>query len=212
MVRFTSTEVSEERQDGAGSTSDQQIDPVDLARACEEALPHSKAGQFYGPIGDMAFGTGVIVTDLPYPVFLPNAGAYGTRRGTALIMSHECDIDPDNVRPFNDNALVAPVIGLRTYVENVAHLYSADETRSFILAVAKGLTTRLLFLPRFGDSSCPLYYGGLIDLNFMTSCGVKALSEASKICALSGAAISIVDVALQNHLIRPKADTPPLPH
>ncbi|WP_239436195.1 hypothetical protein [Sphingomonas sp. ACRSK] len=197
-----------------GDISPADIAPLDvaaLASECEACIPHTKSGEFYGPVGELSFGTGLIVANLPYPVYLPDRGAYGTRLGNALILTHECDIDPDNIRPFNSNVLVAPIIGLNQYVNSVAGIHSQSETRSLMLNVASGNTTRLVFLPRYGDSSCPLYYGGLVDLNFLASCGVQALTQSDKLCFLSGAAIGMVDVALQNHLMRPKAETPPLP-
>ncbi|MDR6135724.1 hypothetical protein QE361_002719 [Sphingomonas sp. SORGH_AS802] len=187
------------------------LDPISVANECEQAIPHTKAGQFYGPVGSLSFGAGVIVENLAYPVYVPNAGAYGTRLGTALVLSHECDIDPDNIRPFNSNVLVAPIIKLGDYISQAAATYSHIETKSFLLNVASGKTTRLFFLPRFGSSTSSLYQGGLIDLNFLASCGVGALVKSTKVCALSGFALTTLDIAIQNHLIRQKSEKPPMP-
>lgn len=188
------------------------LDAIELANLCESALPYSKGGQFYGASDSLSFGTGLIVDRLAYPVFVPTAGAYGTRAGPALILSHECDIDPDNIRPFNSNVLVAPITKLSSYIDSVKGVYTPEETKSFLLNVAAGKTTRLCFLPRFGDEGGPLYSGGIVDLNFLASCGVSALVASEKVCSLSGFAITTIDVALQNHLLRPKAEKPPLPN
>jgi hypothetical protein len=198
--------------DSAGPTEAEPIDPATLAAQCEGLMPFAKKGQFYGPPNAMGLGSGVIVASVAQPVFLPDDDAYGTGRGAALILTHECDIDPNNIRQFNDKALVAPLIRLDKYVETATGGYTPQEIRAFATNVAKGNTTRLCFLPRYGDDKSPLRFGAFIDLNYLTSCGIQSLVKSPVLCSLSGYAIGIIDRALQNHLFRTKVDRAPLPH
>ena len=198
--------------DETGRTEDEPIDPVSLATQCEGLLPFAKRDQFYGPAHGMALGSGIIVANVAIPVFLPDADAYGTGRGAALVLTHECDIDPANIRPFNDKALIAPIIRFDKYLETAAREYSQQDIRAFATNVARGNTTRLCFLPRYGDVKSALHFGAFIDLNYVTSCGLQSLVKSPILCSLTGYAIGVIDRALQNHLFRAKADRPPLPH
>ena len=197
---------------GGASQPTVSVDPVALATQCEQLIPLAKRDQFYGPQGEMALGTGIIIRSAALPVYVPEADAYGTGKGPALVLTHECDIDPDNIRPFSDKALVAPLIRLDAYLTSAKEECSAEEMISFATNVARGNTNRLLFLPRFGDETSPLFFGAIIDLNYLVSCGVTSLAKSTVVCALSGYAIGALDRALQNHLFRPKADHVPLPH
>lgn len=175
-------------------------------------MPLAKWDQFYGPVNGMALGSGIIVTNVAQPVYMPNRDAYGTGKGAALILTHECDIDPDNIRPFSDKALIAPIIKLEKFIEELSNNHARDDIISLASHVAKGNTSRLFFLPRFGDTASPLRFGALIDFNYITSCGIHSLAGSPMLCSLSGYGISAIDRALQNHLFRPKADSAPLPH
>lgn len=188
------------------------IDPATLAAKCDELLPLAKAGQFYGTAGGMAIGAGLIVSSVPTPTYLADQEAYATGKGPALVLTHECDIDPNNIRPFNDKALVAPLIRIEKYVQSALDEYTPQEINAFATNVASGKTTRICYLPRFGGPDGPLHFGAFIDLNFITSCGIKSLVKSPVVCSLTGYAISAIDRALQNHLFRAKADRAPLPH
>jgi hypothetical protein len=194
-----------------GEDNPSGIDPATLASQCEQLMPLAKRDQFYGPAHAMGLGSGIIVTDVAQPIYLPSHDAYGTIRNAALILTHECDIDPANIRPFSDKALIAPIIRLEKYIESFGADHGKDDTISLASNVAKGKTSRLFFLPRFGDEASPLRFGALIDFNYITSCGLQSLAKSQVLCSLSGYAITIIDHALQNHLFRPKVDLAPLP-
>lgn len=185
------------------------LDPKTLADECDAALKIAKPDQFYGPSGTMALGAGLIVTNVPYPLYLPHEQVYGTATGTAVIVTHECDIDIENVRPFNTQALIIPLIPITSIVKMFSGKSSVKETRDLVLNVASGYTHRLTYLPRLGSADEPLYTGAILDLNFMTSCGINALAAAKAVCSLTDYGISILDRALQNHLFREKSDTVP---
>lgn len=195
----------------ASPTDPEKIDPAALAIQCENLMPFVKRDQFYGSPNGMGLGSGIIVTNVAQPVYLPEHDAYGTGRGAALVLTHECDIDPDNIRPFSDKAIVAPIIKLDKYVESFSAEHGKKDTLSLASHAAKGNTTRLFFLPRFGNDQSPLHFGALIDFNYITSCGIQSLVKSPILCSLSGYAITIIDRALQNHLFRPKVDPVPLP-
>lgn len=200
------------RTDATTTKTGKPIQVKLLAEQCEAVMPLAKRDQFYGPAHDMALGAGIIVRSAAIPIFLPDREAYGTGRGAALILTHECDIEPENIRPFNDKALIAPITSLDRFVDEFAKVHSTQEVMAFATNVARGNVPRICFLPRFGNEQSPLQFGGLIDLNFVTSCAVQSLLKSSILCSLSGYAIGVIDRALQNHLLRPKTDRVPLPH
>ncbi len=183
----------------------------ELADRCDRLMPLAKRDQFYGQADRMALGSGVIVGKVKVPVWLPDAEAYGTGATTALILTHECDIDPENVRPFSDKALIAPLQGLAKLTDVLTSKLGVAETISLVNNVASGKTTRLFYLPRLGGEEHPLHFGAIIDFNYVASCGVQALAKCEKICALTGYGLTAIDRALQNHLFRPKADPIPGP-
>jgi hypothetical protein len=106
----------------------------------------------------MALGSGIVVTNVALPVYLPDHDAYGTGRGAAsfsrtsaisiLIISDRLTIKR-SCRSSN----------LENLYEFSAK-YGRQETISLASNVAKGNTTRLFFLPRFGDAFiCFIFWG-----------------------------------------------------
>jgi hypothetical protein len=174
-------------------------------------MPLSKADQFYGSAEGLSLGAGLIVSEVPIPVFLANEVAYGTAKGTVVVLTHECDIDPANIRPFNDYAVVLPIIPLRSMITLLQEQLSDLEIRSFVMSAAGGQMSRLGYLPRFGSLGDPLYAGGIVNYNYMTSCGVAALATGRVVCSLTQYAMGTLDIALQEHLRRPKAEALPQP-
>jgi hypothetical protein len=61
------------------------------------ALEHSASrnvGAYYGSAAHLAPGAGVIFSGVVYASYDPTSKRFEARRGSILILTHECDIDP----------------------------------------------------------------------------------------------------------------------
>src|SRR5262249_30736181 len=177
----------------------------DLCAAANDACAWARPNAFYGTATGLAPGAGLIYDRMPYATFNNAAGRFEARRGPVLVLTHECDIDQANVRPFNEAFIVAPIITMRALAENYEAAGKLDEARQLVCACAADLVSRLLFLP---PGPAFLELGAFVYLNALTSAHVSQLrdGEVTAPCALSAYGLEVFDHKLKNHLFRPKAE------
>lgn len=161
------------------------------------------SGHFYSSAGDLAIGAGLILKGVRFPVYNQEDHLYDTARGIAYILTHECDLDPSNVRLFNDHVLLCPIIRFEEFVTKCQTLIRDDELRSFLAQLAAHEINRVVYMPTLGED---LPYGGLLYLNQICNCHISAMSErhATKIGSVTQKGLYEIDIALENHLRRPK--------
>lgn len=174
------------------------------------ANAHPDFPRFYGPAAGLDWGAGLIVRGLAYPFYDTDEAEFAVGVGRAYIVSHECDIDPANDRPFNDTALICPIIPLEVLLDKYLAGRTEDQVRSFINALGRRAVDRAAYIPTIADE---LPYGGVLYLNAMTHTNVAELNRkgVEKCCAVSAFGLRYVDAALNNALLkRPKAQSLPL--
>lgn len=160
-------------------------------------------GKFYGHTDGLSLGTGLLYNDVRCPEFDPDHSIFVTVERQAYVLTHECDIDPANERAFNDHLLICPVIRLEDFVaEFEAEFASRDALVGFLVATAKRQVSRVVFLPAAGG----LEKGGLLYLNALASTHVSTLADKRPFAAVSAFGLQSIDYALQNHLLRQKAE------
>ena len=160
-------------------------------------------GRFYG--NDLKeIGAGQIYNNIRYPVFDKEDLLFNTAAGQALILSHECDIAQDNQRPFNEMALLCPIMRLESFTDTFNGYMTQEKIRSFFCALGKDTIYRLLFLPPIPDS---MPYGGVIYLNQITHTHIDAFHQKEVHLAgtVSSYGLNIIDYKVTNHLLRPKS-------
>lgn len=164
-------------------------------------------GKYYSSGTSLNLGAGQIYDNVRYPLLDPAADHFNTVEGKVYILSHECDVDQRNTRPFNDLALIVPILPFEVWYSAFSRSFAdqPDLVKSFLGHVAKREVSRVFYFPA-SDERLP--YGGLIYLNQITHTRVSMLTNASatRICSVTAYGLEKVDQMLLQHFLRPKAD------
>lgn len=165
------------------------------------------AQTFYGEFAHLSLGRGLIYNGILYPLYIEEENRFRTLEGLVYVLSHECDVDQNNIRPYNDDILVCPMTPLEYVVECFAG--KDNDLKSFLGHVAKGRMSRLMYFPKIGDV---LEYGAMVFWNQICGTKVQAFNRegAQKVAALSFEGLYAVETALRDHFLRPKAEMPGL--
>lgn len=183
-----------------------------LARIAVESSAALNPGAFYASAAGLSAGAGLLYADVPYSFFDPAADEFVLMDGPVIVLTHECDIDQSNTRHFNDRAIVCPILLLQAFATLKQSAGEEPEAESMVRDIAANRVSRVFLLPRpLGPMPYPeIQFGGLLYLNMLTNVHVKHLSEHGRpICSLSQYALQMLDMKLQHHLFRPKAEMLP---
>ena len=169
-------------------------------------------GRFYGSAEGLDLGVGLVYRNAVFPTFNEEARAYDTLAGYAYIMSHECDVDQNNQRHFNDEVLAIPVLPFDDFVNSYLNEHSEGALFAFIDNLAKDEVSRVIYIPSPSQYAAgELPKGGVLYLNSISPSPVSHFGNggATAVCALSTYGLQIVDYKLQHHFLRPKAQRLP---
>jgi len=166
----------------------------------QRSLPYSP-GEFYGSAPSDGVGAGMLFENVRFPAFERERRRFVTAKGLVYVVTHECDVDQSNDRPFIDSVLVCPIIDMADLLAVQADL---GDISSFLTNVINRNVPRLAYLPTI--NACP--YGGFLYLNKITFTDVQEFGQPEVVCvgAVSGKGLREIDTALQNLLLREKAD------
>lgn len=162
-------------------------------------------GRFYGAKDNLALGAGLIYEKVLTPLFSEKENLYVTARQPVYVLTHECDVDQANQRPFNDYVAFCPVIPLEAFIKRYEQRWSDEaKLKAFLANVASREVGRVVYLP----SSDPalLQFGGLVYLSGIASCHISAFKDQDPVAALSEYGLRELDLALRNSLFREKAE------
>jgi len=167
-------------------------------------------GKFYGPANDLSIGVGQVYLGIRYPIYSPETELYQTAEGIVYLLTHECDIDQTNVRPFNTDLLICPILDFRIFIDEYQNELSEELLISFIGNLGSRNVSRVIYIPYFNEAVLP--FGGLLYLNQITNTNIKSLSKenAQRLCSVTRYGFQIIDQSICNHLLRPKAEAVPL--
>lgn len=179
----------------------------------KEALTYLQAnlvleeGRFFGPVGTASLGVGLIAQGVLTPIYDCDATRYRTFEAAVYLLSHECDLAQENVRPFNDHALVCPIISFEEAIAGLDTIMSEHQLRGFLAQLGQHNVSRVIFLPCYEVFE----FGGLLYLNKITSTHISVfkLASASLSCAVTAYGLQYIDRAIENHFLRPKDDLLP---
>lgn len=167
------------------------------------------AGRFYGPADNLSIGAGQIYTGIRYPVYSSETDLYQTVEGLVYVLTHECDVDQQNVRPFNTDLLICPILDFQYFIEEYQQEFSKGALISFINMLGLRDVSRVIYIPYY-DQNLP--YGGLLYLNQISNTNIVSFAKQStrRVCSVTRYGLQIIDQSICNHLLRPKAEALPL--
>jgi hypothetical protein len=164
--------------------------------------------RFYGPADNLPLGAGLLVRDciLAFPHVTEQR--FETGVGPALVLTHECDVDPANDRHFNDLFLACPIMLLDDFCEGLEAEEGTGAWGGILPQLASDTVVRAMYLPpvppifRFPEMDG----GGVIYLNHISSCRVVWIPDLLQqaVCSLSAIGLQYLDAKLQNLLFREK--------
>lgn len=178
---------------------------MDLRRAYDLASGlRQDLGRFYGPFEGLDLGAGLILKDVAYPLYDVEESDFAVVTGLAYVVSHECDMDQANIRPFNDYGVICPIIPLQAVLERLLQAMAEEQIVSFLGAVGRRAVERVLFVPAIHDV---LPEGGIMYLGALTSTHVTELQRdgVSTCGAVSVYGLRAIDYALEQAFRKPKA-------
>ncbi len=171
---------------------------------CVSRSWRGEPGRFYAPVGNIALGKGCICSESVMALFDPARGLYRTAVGTAYILTHECDVDAENERPYNDDLLLCPLIGLEVFVEQYLEDHGPANLPNFLGNLGARRISRLVYLPPIAGLFA---FGAVMFLNQITHARAEVVRDrGALVCAVTAFGLREVEFALENHLLRPKAD------
>ena len=105
---------------------------VDIGAATEIAREkfRYKTGAFYGSHSGLDLGVGLIYDQIPYAIFDKAEKLFDTVSGLVYVLSHECDVDPNNPRFFNDYVLICPIIDYLEFIGGGGRLFGPQGERA----------------------------------------------------------------------------------
>jgi hypothetical protein len=151
----------------------------------------------------VGLGKGKIYDGLAYPIYEPEHGSFATAAGLAYVLTHECDLELDNERLFNEELLVCPIVPLQHLVEVYEADLPGEKLPAFLGNLGARLVSRLVFVPAIDER---LPFGGVLYLNQITNTHVSAFEWATPVCAVTVFGLQHIEYSIENHLLRPKDD------
>jgi hypothetical protein len=163
---------------------------------------------FYGSPDKLSLGTGLLFNGVDYPSYSIDHDGYLTLEGKVWVITHECDIDQKNKRPFNDHVLVCPIIDFGHFVSVYLSKQNSAALKAFLNELAEHKLSRASYIPMIIDE---LPYGGILDFNKISNTHISVFDKGKckVISAFSDSGQSYIDKILTNHFFRPKAESLP---
>jgi len=160
---------------------------------------------FYGSPSGLSLGTGLIFNGVVYPSYSKEHDGYLTLKGRVWVITHECDIDPGNNRPFNDHVLLCPIIPFERFVEEYLTKRDSPALQAFLCELAEHKLSRVSYIPTI-PGELPL--GGIFDFNKISNAHTSAFEKENckVISTFSDYGQSYIDKVLTNHFFRAKAE------
>lgn len=167
---------------------------------------YTNTGKFYQSGSDLSLGSGKLYAGVRYPIYNPEDNLFDTLEGSVFILTHECDVSTENKRPFSDYLVFCPIIALEEFIADYKdHIQDESALKSFLSNLGSNNVSRVVFIPACGE----LRYGGLLYLNQISNTHKKVFeSDAVRsFGATTAYGLSIIDISLTNHLLRPKSES-----
>lgn len=164
-------------------------------------------GSFYGPADGLSIGAGLIISEVAFPYYNRTEKRFVVGSGSVYVLSHECDLDPENDKVLGGYCLVCPLLHVDELVKSaLAASLSQNQVSAFLGNLAARKVSRFVYLP-------PLMAfegGAVLNLNQITSTSLETMEGREPLIAVSAYGLVTIDMALENHLRRAKSEALPL--
>ena len=180
---------------------------LDQARTILASSALDDEGSFYGRPDGLSLGTGLILAKVIFPFYNREDQRFIVGSGTAYILSHECDLDPQNDKVFGGYCLICPLLPIADLIQSaISAQLSQNDISAFLGNVASRRVSRFVYLPPLPNFS----HGAVLNLNQITSTALDQIDIKNVVIALSAYGLNTIDMALENHLRRAKSEALPL--
>lgn len=178
---------------------------IESARTSVTSNTTHDFGNFYGGAGtERAIWVGLIFDKVRYPILNVQDYLYETKEGLVYILTHECDLDQNNRRPFNEYALICPVIPFEDFHTAMSEVMNDSELGAFYGNIGKDNVSRLSYIPAITGT---LPHGGVLYYNQITHTHIECLTgSAIRIESLTFTGLRIIDYKMSEHILRPKSE------
>jgi hypothetical protein len=156
---------------------------VDEAHRHLSGLLTLDVGRFFGSAEGLHLGAGLIYENIRVPKLDEAENVFDTYEGRVLVLTHECDVEQGNVRPFNNYTLVCPIIAFDNFAMSFQEEFGEERLLDFLGRLAARDIYRVIYLPHHDGFP----HGGLLYLNQITSTHVSAFQfgAARPVCAVT---------------------------
>ena len=101
-------------------------------------------GSFFSPGDQLSLGVGKIYTGIRFPIYNEDTEVFSTAVGKVYVLTHECDVDQNNARIFNEDVLICPLIDFVYFIEGYSEALSTEALQSFLVNLAQRNISRVL--------------------------------------------------------------------
>jgi len=182
------------------------MDAEEASKLIHNSAAHNYGNFYGGSAHRLQLGVGLIYNGIRFPLLNIDDLIYDTHVGLVYILTHECDIDSRNVRPYNDHLIVCPIISLEACVTHLSSILNTGDLKSFFHRVGRDDISRVTYLPPISEH---LPNGGLIYFNQITHTHINMFdnSDADRIESVTANGLRVIDYKVANHLLRPKSES-----
>ncbi|MBT41013.1 MAG: hypothetical protein CMF12_00660 [Idiomarina sp.] len=171
----------------------------------------SDFGKFYGSLSIERgpLGVGMLLKKVRFARFNSGDNVFDTAEGPGVVLTHECDVDQQNDRAFNQHLIVCPIILLESFVCTFSNEQSdQSRLRTFLENLGKNVISRVMYIPALKNDFLP--FGGLLYLNQLSHTHFGSVSLEQENQFFSAYGLQCFDHKITNHLLRPKSTSLPL--
>ena len=140
----------------------------------------------------------MIYSGVSFPIFNTGSARYEVLRGTVVVLTHECDVEQANQKPFNSDLIFAPIGRFDDFFTELRETKGEDEAKAYLGDLCRDRISQLFYFPPFGEMAT----GGIVYLNRI---GTSHLSQFQRdgvaaVSALSAYGYQRLGWSLANHL------------
>ena len=160
-------------------------------------------GNFFQPYSADFVGAGMLARDIRLPLFNEKTNKYLTVEAYVYVLSHECDFQDSNIRPFSDYLLVCPILDFEKFILNYITNFGDGKLQGFLAQLAQRNVYRAIYIPCYDVYE----YGGLLYFNLISHTHKSSFGNDLKkvIATTTPYSLRMIDSMLKNHLFRPVA-------
>lgn len=187
--------------------------PISLDEAVNRLFDKAQgdSGKYYGAVHrELGLGVGLIYSGIAFPVYDAEKQQFVMFKGSALVLTHECDIEVSSDKVFNQDVLVLPLVPFEDVYNAICASRKGAEVGAYIGDLAAGRISQLVYLPPW-PKAWP--HGIVLYLNRISHTHITEFQcdGVVPIGTLTTHGMYVLQDRLSHHLFREKVDRLPAP-